>query len=203
MADYLGASRSPRTAATHDCAATAAKQERKANNDGDPTNSKKRNLPAHDHPDEPVRGLTIGAAIGLLFAVLITGSPFLLALAAESDDNSSGGAAFALMFVTVPMGAIIGVMSVIMLIIVSIMGIGRARGTSVVRLIMAIAAPLLMVVPLVLLIIAAFNGWVSDEGKAISAAVIFGVTGLVGAVLAIITGLTSPPKNIAVGGTAS
>ena len=203
MAQYLGASRSPRTAATHDCAATAAKQERKANNDGDPTNSKKRNLPAHHRPDEPVRGLTIGAAIGLLFAVLITGSPFLLALAAESDDNSSGGAAFALMFVTVPMGAIIGVMSVIMLIIVSIMGIGRARGISVVRLIMAIAAPLLMVVPLVLLIIAAFNGWVGEQGKAISAAVIFGVTGLVGAVLAIITGLTSPAKNIAVGGTAS
>ena len=150
-----------------------------------------------------MKGLTIGAAIGLLFAVLVTGSPFLLALAAESDDNSSGGAAFALMFVTVPMGAIIGVMSVIMLIIVSIMGIGRARGISVVRLIMAIAAPLLMVVPLVLLIIAAFNGWVSDEGKAISAAVILGVTGLVGAVLAIITGLASPAKNIAVGGTAS
>ena len=149
-----------------------------------------------------MKGLTIGAAIGVLFAVLVACSPLLLALDAESDD-SAGGAVFSLMFITVPIGILIGVMSVIMLTIVSIMGIGRARGTSVVRLIMAIAAPLLMVVPLVLLIIAAFNGWVSDEGKAMSAAVIFGVTGLVGAVLAIITGLTSPAKNIAVGGTAS
>jgi hypothetical protein len=154
-----------------------------------------------------MKGMTIAAAIGLLFAVLVAGSPFLLFLGADPNSDTAGGAGFALMFVTIPMGAIVGLVSWIMLVVVSIIGVFRVRGESTVRLIITIAAPILLILPIGVLIWGFVNA-LSTEFANFHAATpttwaLIGAMILGGVVLAIISGLTSPPKNVALEGSTS
>ena len=134
-----------------DCAATAAEYERKASTDADPAKSTEHHLPSTHRPENPMKGMTIGAAIALM-----------------------------------------------LLIIVSIIGIVRARGTSTVRLTIAIVAPILMILPTGLLIAAFVNAWVTGIWALILTAMI-----LVGIVLAVITGFTPRAEKMAAGGSAA
>lgn len=154
-----------------------------------------------------MKGMTIAAAIGLLFAVLVAGSPFLFLLGAGPNSDSAGGVGFALMFVTVPMGAIVGLVSWIMLVVVSIIGVFRVRGESTVRIIITIAAPILLLLPLGVLIwgfvIAMSTEFANVHAATPTTWALIGAMILGGMVLAIISGLTSPPKNVALEGSTS
>ena len=138
-----------------------------------------------------MKGMTIGAAIALLVAVLMAGSPFLFY--GTSANSDSGEAAWVFLFVTIPIGV-----ALMLLIIVSIIGIVRARGTSTVRLTIAIVAPILMILPTGLLIAAFVNAWVTGIWALILTAMI-----LVGIVLAVITGFTPRAEKMAAGGSAA
>jgi TRAP-type C4-dicarboxylate transport system permease small subunit len=157
-----------------------------------------------------MKGLTIGAGIGLLFAVLIAGAPFLLALGADSESDTAGGAVFALTFITIPMGAIVGLMAVTMLFVLSVIGVFRLRGESTVRRIIAIAAPILMMLPVGVFIWGSINAFATEFDNVHSATpttwALMGaisLVGVVGVVLAIISGLTAPPRKAAVEGSPS
>jgi len=144
-----------------------------------------------------MKGMTIGAAVALLVAALMAGSPFFF-YGTNTGSDSGGEAAWAFFFVTIPIGAFMGLVAVMLLIIVSIIGIVRARGASTVRLIIASAAPILMILPAGFLIAGFVNFWLSSTWSLILAAM-----SLVGIVLAIITGFTSPAKRMAGVGIAS
>lgn len=179
-----------------DCAATDAEYERKASTDADPAKSTEHHLPSTHRPENPMKGMTIGAAIALLVAVLMAGSPFLFY--GTSANSDSGEAAWVFLFVTIPIGVFMGLVALMLLIIVSIIGIVRARGTSTVRLTIAILAPILMILPTGLLIAAFVNAWVTSIWALILTAMI-----LVGIVLAVITGFTPRAERLAAGGSAA
>ncbi|NQW72733.1 MAG: hypothetical protein HQ453_08375 [Actinobacteria bacterium] len=143
-----------------------------------------------------MKGMSIGAVIGLILAALIAGSPELLFR--EDTDGEYMGGGWLYYMVTIPIGALIGLVALVILIIVSSIGIARSRGTSTVRLIIAIAAPPLIILPIGLLLAGVLNEWMTNVW-----ALTFAALGLVGIVLAVITGLTSPAKNVAVEGSAS
>ena len=86
-----------------------------------------------------MKGMSIGAVIGLILAVLIAGLPVLF-FTDDSDGELMGGG-WVFFIITIPIGALITLVALVLLIIVSIIGIFRCRGTSTVRLIIAIAAP--------------------------------------------------------------
>ena len=170
-----------------DCAATAAEYERKASTDADPAKSTEHHLPSTHRSENPMKGMTIGAAIALLVAVLMAGSPFLFY--GTSANSDSGEAAWVFLFVTIPIGVFMGLVALMLLIIVSIIGIVRARGTSTVRL---------MILPTGLLIAAFVNAWVTSIWALILTAMI-----LVGIVLAVITGFTPRTEKMAARGSAA
>lgn len=139
-----------------------------------------------------MKGMSIGAAVGMIAAILIAFSPLLLLL---EPEGSQGGAqtGWAFMFITIPLGFLIGFAAVVLAFIISIIGIVRSRGTSTSRLVIAIAALVLMisatgiVIPLTQLMSQTQFLWL----------VIFPIAGLVGFVLAIVTGFTAPPRKVA------
>ncbi len=101
------------------------------------------------------------AAIGLLLAVLLAGSPFPFSLGADPNSDTAGGVAFSFISITV-------------------------------------AAPNFMILPKGSLIAGIVNPRVTTIW-----AMIFAAISLVGIVLAIIIGLTTPAKTVALHGNAS
>jgi len=128
-----------------------------------------------------MKRMSIGAVIGLILAALIAGSPELLFR--EDTDGEYMGGGWLYYMVTIPIGALIGLVALVILIVVSSIGI---------------AAPPLIILPIGLLIAGVLNEWMTNVW-----ALTFAALGLVGIVLAVITGLTSPAKNVAVEGSVS
>ena len=141
-----------------------------------------------------MKGMSIGAGIALILALLIAGSPLLLLTDAGPEGGAEAGWVF--LFITIPAGALIGLVALGLSVTVSIIGISRARGTSASHLVIAIAALVLMV-----LSTGVFIALVQSMNEIWLLA--FAAMGLVGFVLAIITGFTSPAKRMAGVGSAS
>lgn len=125
------------------------------------------------------------AVIGLIAAVVIGGFPAIFTIAER--DNPSDQSAL-LFVVTLPIGAIIGVPSLVLAIIVSIIGNARAWRASTVRRIISIISIVLMLLAVVS-IVGAILSW--DEYLM----VLLRLMGFVGLVLFIITGWTSLGKK--------
>jgi hypothetical protein len=130
--------------------------------------------------------MSIGAAIALILAVLIAGSPLLLLTDAGPEGGAEAGWVF--LFITIPAGVLIGLVALGLSVTVSIIGISRARGTSASHLVIAIAALVLIVLStgfFVALVQSMNEIWL----------LVFAAVGLVGFVLAIITGFIAPAKT--------
>ena len=125
------------------------------------------------------------AVIGLIAAVVIAGFPVIFTIA---DRDNPGGESGLLFLFTVPIGAIIGVPSLVLAIIVSIIGNARAWRTSNVRRILTITA-LVLVLLLLVSIVGTVLSW--DE----SLLALFQLMGYVGLVLFVITGWTGLGKK--------
>jgi hypothetical protein len=141
-----------------------------------------------------MKGMSIGAAIALILALLIAGSPLILLTDAGPEGGAEAGWVF--LFITIPAGALIGLVALGLSVTVSIIGISRARGTSATRLVIAIAALVLMVLSTGIFLVVVQSMpeiWL----------VIFPAIGLVGFVLAIITGFIAPAKGATAAGSAA
>ena len=125
------------------------------------------------------------AVIGLIAAVVIAGFPVIFTIA---DRDNPGGESGLFFLFTVPIGAIIGVPSLVLAIIVSIIGNARAWRTSNVRRILTITA-LVLVLLLLVSIVGTVLSW--DE----SLLALFQLMGYVGLVLFVITGWTGLGKK--------
>ncbi len=141
-----------------------------------------------------MKGMSIGAAIALILAVLVAGSPLLLLTDAGPEGGAEAGWVF--LFITIPAGVLIGLVALGLSVTVAIIGISRARGTSASHLAVAIAALVLM-----LLSTGIFIALVQSMPEIWL--VIFAAIGLVGFVLAIITGFLAPAKPASSPGNAA
>lgn len=139
-----------------------------------------------------MKKMSIIAAVALIVAGLVAGSPFLLLL---EPEGSQGGAqtGWVFLFITIPLGFLIGLSAVVLAVIVSILGIVRSRGISTARVLIAITALALMlssigiIIPVTQSIPESQYLWL----------LIFPAVGFVGFALAIVTGLMAPPRKVA------
>ena len=132
-----------------------------------------------------MKGMSIAACITMVLAVLIGLSPLLVLF------SGAGGAGFeqvgwVYMFVTIPAGALLGLVAVILSLIVSFIGISRARGTSTPRLIIAVCAAAAML----LSIIGTLAVFVASIDPSLLLA--FVALSLIGFILAMVTGFSAP-----------
>lgn len=138
-----------------------------------------------------MKGMSIGAAIALIAAILVAGSPLLLATGAGPEGGADAGWVF--LFVSIPAGILIGLVALGLAIAVSIIGIARARGRSSSHLGIAMAALVLMVV--------STGFFVALVQSSEIGLLIFAALGIIGFVLAIITGFIAPAKQALAAGS--
>jgi hypothetical protein len=180
--------------ADRNCAAVIAESKREVSTRGESASGRVRDYPSRHESEELVKGMSIGAGIALILALLIAGSPLLLLTDAGPEGGAEAGWVF--LFITIPAGALIGLVALGLSVTVSIIGISRARGTSASHLVIAIAALVLMV-----LSTGVFIALVQSMNEIWLLA--FAAMGLVGFVLAIITGFIAPAKPASVAGDAA
>ena len=135
-----------------------------------------------------MKGMTIAAAVTMVLAVLIGLSPLLVLL------SGAGGADFEQVgwFVTIPAGALLGLVAVGLSMAVSIIGISRARNGSGPRLLIAIgglAFIILSLIGIVVSILASLDQVVP---------LIFLVLGIVGFILGVVTGFIAPARELTI-----
>ena len=133
-----------------------------------------------------MKAMSIGATVTFILAVFVGTSPAVFATSEQGD----GGFVWILIFI--PLAAVLGSVALVLALIVSIMGIARARGTSTARLVVAVAALVLMVFPVGIYLAIAFFDDVAD----IWFLMVPGA-GLIGFILAIMTGFLAAPKGTA------
>ena len=121
-----------------------------------------------------------------IIAILVGCSPLLLL---GSEGGMQTGWVF--LIFTIPVGIGLGLWAFFLAFVMSIKGIARSRGTSTSHLIIAIAALVLLLVPAGIIPALLFN-WLQDFWL-----LIFPIAGLVGFVLAIVTGYKAPPEKVA------
>ena len=140
-----------------------------------------------------MKGMTIAAAVTMVLAALIGLSPFLVLFSGigGSDFEQVG---WVFMFFTVPLGLLLSLVAFGLAIAVSVMGISRARHRSNPRMLIAIGALVLMIVSLGGIAVSpgAYIFDVSDESRLIA---VFGVLGLAGFVLGVVTGFIAPARE--------
>lgn len=132
-----------------------------------------------------MKGMSIAACITMVLAVLIGLSPLLVLF------SGAGGADFdqvgwVYLFVTIPAGALLGLVAVVLSIIVSFIGISRARGTSTPRLIIAVCAAAAMLLSICGTVAALIS---SIDPNLLLA---FVALSLIGFILAMVTGFAAP-----------
>ena len=126
------------------------------------------------------------AVIGLIVAVAINCFPLLIGFLERDTSGSQSGLNF---LFTLQIGALIGLPSLALAIIASIIGIARAWRTSTVRRVMAIIPIVLMFLPIIFLL-AIGLAW-NDGYLVLRCSLIV----FVGLVMFIITGLTGLDKK--------
>ena len=138
-----------------------------------------------------MKGMSIAAAVTMVLAVLIGLSPLLVLL------SGAGGADFeqvgwVYMFVTIPAGALLGLVAVGLSMAVSIIGISRARNGSAPRLLIAIGGLAFIILSLIGIVVSILASL--DQVLPL----IFVVLGIVGFILGVVTGFIAPARELTI-----
>ena len=149
-----------------------------------------------------MKRMSIAAVVIVVLAALIGSSPFLVAFSGTggSDFEKVG---WVFLFFTIPLGLLMSFVAFGLSIAVSIIGISRARNGSGPRLLIAIGALVLMVVPTLCILVVL---WVGSSGPTPNEPIllaVFGVVGSAGFVLGVITGFIAPARKPKVEAVAS
>ena len=138
-----------------------------------------------------MKRMSIAAVVIVVLAALIGSSPFLVAFSGTggSDFEKVG---WVFLFFTIPLGLLMSFVAFGLSIAVSIIGISRARNGSGPRLLIAIGALVLMVLSLggVTVLLATYG--MSIDLNLIA---IFGLLGLAGIGLGVVTGFIAPARE--------
>lgn len=140
-----------------------------------------------------MKGMSIAAAVTMVLAALIGLSPLLVAL------SGSGGSDFeqvgwVYMFVTIPAGALLGLVAVGLSFAVSIIGIGRARNRSTPGMLIAVGATSLM--PISIGGILASVSITASTDARLFLPLLFLALGIVGFILGVVTGFIAPARQL-------
>ena len=138
-----------------------------------------------------MKGMTIAAAVTMVLAALIGLSPLLILLSGAAGSEF-GQVGWVFMFFTIPVGLLVSLVAFGLAIAVSIIGISRARNRSGPRMFIAIGALVLMVLSLggVTVLLATYG--MSIDLNLIA---IFGLLGLAGIGLGVVTGFIAPARE--------
>ena len=136
-----------------------------------------------------MKGMSIAAAVTIVFAALIGLSP-LLVLLSGAGGADFGQVGWVYMFVTIPAGALLGLVAVGLSVAVSIIGISRSRNRSTPRLIIAIGATSFLVLSLCGIIVSLAASL--DPNVPL----IFFALGIVGFILGVVTGFIAPARQL-------
>ena len=149
-----------------------------------------------------MKGMTIAAAVTMVLAALIGLSPLLILLSGAAGSEF-GQVGWVFMFFTIPVGLLVSLVAFGLAIAVSIIGISRAKNRSTPRMLIAIGALVLMVVPTLCILVVL---WVGSSGPTPNEPIllaVFGVVGSAGFVLGVITGFIAPARKPKVEAVAS
>ena len=136
-----------------------------------------------------MKGMSIAAAVTIVFAALIGLSP-LLVLLSGAGGADFGQVGWVYMFVTIPAGALLGLVAVGLSFAVSIIGISSSRNRSTPRLLIAIGATSFLVLSIcgiTLSLVASLDPNVP---------LIFFALGIVGFILGVVTGFIAPARQL-------
>ena len=138
-----------------------------------------------------MKGMTIAAAVTMVLAALIGLSPLLILLSGAAGSEF-GQVGWVFMFFTIPVGLLVSLVAFGLAIAVSIIGISRAKNRSTPRMLIAISALVLMVLSLggVTVLLATYG--MSIDLNLIA---IFGLLGLAGIGLGVVTGFIAPARE--------
>lgn len=138
-----------------------------------------------------MKGMTIAAAVTMVLAALIGLSPLLILLSGAAGSEF-GQVGWVFMFFTIPVGLLVSLVAFGLAIAVSIIGISRAKNRSTPRMLIAIGALVLMVLSLggVTILLATYG--MSIDLNLIA---IFGLLGLAGIGLGVVTGFIAPARE--------
>ena len=138
-----------------------------------------------------MKGMTIAAAVTMVLAALIGLSPLLILLSGAAGSEF-GQVGWVFMFFTIPVGLLVSLVAFGLAIAVSIIGISRATNRSTPRMLIAIGALVLMVLSLggVTVLLATYG--MSIDLNLIA---IFGLLGLAGIGLGVVTGFIAPARE--------
>ena len=137
-----------------------------------------------------MKGMSIAAAVTIVLAAIIGLSPLLVMLSGTggSDFEQVG---WVYMFVTIPTGALLGLVAVGLSFAASIIGVSRNRNGSAPRLLIAIGGLAFMVL--------AFFGIVVTTLASLDSiiALVFLALGIIGFILGVVTGFITPARQLA------
>ena len=138
-----------------------------------------------------MKGMTIAAAVTMVLAALIGLSPLLILLSGAAGSEF-GQVGWVFMFFTIPVGLLVSLVAFGLAIAVSIIGISRAKNRSTPRMLIAMSALVLMVLSLggVTVLLATYG--MSIDLNLIA---IFGLLGLAGIGLGVVTGFIAPARE--------
>ena len=138
-----------------------------------------------------MKGMTIAAAVTMVLAALIGLSPLLILLSGAAGSEF-GQVGWVFMFFTIPVGLLVSLVAFGLAIDVSIIGISRAKNRSTPRMLIAMSALVLMVLSLggVTVLLATYG--MSIDLNLIA---IFGLLGLAGIGLGVVTGFIAPARE--------
>ncbi len=138
-----------------------------------------------------MKGMTIAAAVTMVLAALIGLSPLLILLSVAAGSEF-GQVGWVFMFFTIPVGLLVSLVAFGLAIAVSIIGISRAKNRSTPRMLIAMSALVLMVLSLggVTVLLATYG--MSIDLNLIA---IFGLLGLAGIGLGVVTGFIAPARE--------
>lgn len=138
-----------------------------------------------------MKGMTIAAAVTMVLAALIGLSPLLILLSGAAGSEF-GQVGWVFMFFTIPVGLLVSLVAFGLAIAVSIIGISRAKNRSTPRMLIAIGALVLTVLSLggVTILLATYG--MSIDLNLIA---IFGLLGLAGIGLGVVTGFIAPARE--------
>ena len=138
-----------------------------------------------------MKGMTIAAAVTMVLAALIGLSPLLILLSGAAGSEF-GQVGWVFMFFTIPVGLLVSLVAFGLAIAVSIIGISRAKSRSTPRMLIAIGALVLMVLSLGGVTVSLATYGMSIDLNLIA---IFGLLGLAGIGLGIVTGFIAPARE--------
>jgi hypothetical protein len=138
-----------------------------------------------------MKGMAIAAAGTMVLAALIGLSPLLVLLSGAAGPDF-GQVGWVFMFFTVPLGLLLSLVAFGLAIAVSIIGISRARKRSNPRMLIAIGALVLMILSLGGTAVLLVTYGMSIDPNLIA---IFGLLGLAGIGLGVVTGFIAPARE--------